>query len=111
MGPLASFQQVLERFTWSFREGLWWDLAQRVLGAEIHPSYRRGEGQGAEEMDGPEKDPGIILIPAGEVPTGLSALVVQRTEEVLGHAAASPGSRCQDLPFQSQGMAEKSLPG
>lgn len=30
--------------------------------------------------------------------------------EVLGRAGASPGSRCQDLPFQSQGTAEKSLP-
>lgn len=75
-GLLASFQQVLERFVWSFQEGLQWDLAWGMLSAEIHPNYRRGEGQGAEEMAGAEKDPGIILIPAGEVPTGLWALAV-----------------------------------
>lgn len=61
---------------WSFREGSQWDLARRMLGAEIGPDYSRGEVQGAEDMAGPEKDPGIILILAGEVPTGLAALTV-----------------------------------
>lgn len=75
-GLLASFQQVVERFVWSFQEGLQWDLAWGMLSAEIHPSYRRGEGQGAEEMAGAEKGPSIVLIPAGEVPTGLWALAV-----------------------------------
>lgn len=55
-----------------------------------------------------EKDPGIVLILAGE---GRSALVVSRTGEVFGHTEASHSSHQQDLPFQPLGIAEKSLQG
>lgn len=59
-------------------------------------------------MAGLEKDPSIILIPAGE---GLSALLVLRTGEVFRHAEASHTSHQQDLPSQPLGMAEESLQG
>lgn len=98
MGPLASFQRMLERFTWSFREGSRWGLARRMLGAEMHPGCRGGEGQGAEETAGPEKDPSIILFPAGEVPTGPSALAVRRTQ-------GGVGTRCSISWFPSPGPA------
>lgn len=63
---------------------------------------------GAEEKAGLEKDPGIVLILAGQ---RLSALVVRGTGEVFGHTEASHSSHQQDLPPQPLGMAEKSLQG
>lgn len=62
MGPFASSRRVLERLVWSFWAGLWWDLARRMLGADIHP--RTGGERGKEQRrwckgakGGPEKDP------------------------------------------------------
>lgn len=76
MGPFASSRRVLERLVWSFWAGLWWDLARRMLGADVHPRTggERGKVQRSKGWSG--EGPCIILIRAGGFPMGPLALTV-----------------------------------